>query len=384
MGKRIAGYYAEAEALGGLEAKIKLATLTRVPSTRALIDEDTPDLLNRFEGAMGELRRVFSRPASSAPRDGKSVTSSPPRRTLPEGEDLLWGMLSSLHDATFMLFDSEAHCAWAWESKSFVRRFAGLAESRAAGASGDFIAAIIVERFGREIRKVFATAEGGQHELALHHEGELFWVSVSLSAIHDDKGKVTAAAAFVQDITDRKASEALLRAREERLRTHNRVFLDLVAHKSLFLGDVEKTIQRVTEAATDTLDVARASVWFFDPTKTSIVCADLHDGMARTHASGVALSSADFPDYFQALMQERTIAARNAHTDPRTCAFSAPYLTPLGINAMLDVPIWVNGEMVGVVCHEHIGGPREWTPDEENFAYLMANFVALARERAEI
>jgi GAF domain-containing protein len=59
-------------------------------------------------------------------------------------------------------------------------------------------------------------------------------------------------------------------------------------------------------------------------------------------------------------------------------------LKPLGINSMLDVPIWVNRAMVGVVCHEHRGPKRTWNRDEETFAYLMSSFIALALERKKI
>ena len=41
----------------------------------------------------------------------------------------------------------------------------------------------------------------------------------------------------------------------------------------------------------------------------------------------------------------------------------------------------VPGKMLGVVCHEHVGGPRTWNADEEQFAYLISNFVGLAFER---
>jgi GAF domain-containing protein len=36
--------------------------------------------------------------------------------------------------------------------------------------------------------------------------------------------------------------------------------------------------------------------------------------------------------------------------------------------------------MVGIICHEHVGPIRNWTVDEENFAYLMSNIVAMAIE----
>jgi GAF domain-containing protein len=86
-------------------------------------------------------------------------------------------------------------------------------------------------------------------------------------------------------------------------------------------------------------------------------------------------------DLFHALTTERTIAAHDAQTDTRTSCFTASYLRPLGIGAMLDVPIWHGGKMVGVVCHEHLGGPRTWTADEESFAYVVANLVALSLDQ---
>ncbi len=48
---------------------------------------------------------------------------------------------------------------------------------------------------------------------------------------------------------------------------------------------------------------------------------------------------------------------------------------------MLDVPIWANGKMVGVLCYEHVGPAREWTTDEESFAYLISNIMAMAIEK---
>jgi hypothetical protein len=165
------------------------------------------------------------------------------------------------------------------------------------------------------------------------------------------------------------------------LRRHLTTYLDLMAQRSLFLGDVGNTIRRVNQAASTTLGVQRVSVWFTDKTGTKISCADLYDHQGGKHSAGVELFAKDFPPYFRALKTERTIAAHDAHTDPRTSCFSEPYLKPLGITSMLDVPIWVNRAMVGVICHEHRGPARTWNRDEETFAYLMSNFVALALER---
>ncbi|MFQ3577088.1 MAG: GAF domain-containing protein [Cytophagales bacterium] len=98
------------------------------------------------------------------------------------------------------------------------------------------------------------------------------------------------------------------------------------------------------------------------------------------HESGLELFAKDFPGYFKTISSEKTLAANDAHTHSGTKEFSEVYLKPLGINSMLDVPIWSNGEMLGVVCLEHVGPHRTWTSDEENFAYLISNIVGMSLE----
>jgi len=166
------------------------------------------------------------------------------------------------------------------------------------------------------------------------------------------------------------------------LRRHITTFADLLSQRAMIFHDLDSTIRRIDETACGTIDVERVSVWFLDAKKTKIICADLYERGKRKHSSGAELFAKDYAPYFGALIHERTIAAHDAHKDPRTSCFSQSYLAPLGISSMLDVPIWVAGKMVGVICHEHVGRPRRWDGDEENFAYLMSNFVALALERA--
>ena len=49
---------------------------------------------------------------------------------------------------------------------------------------------------------------------------------------------------------------------------------------------------------------------------------------------------------------------------------------------MLDAPVFLRGQMVGVVCHEHTGRPRRWQLHEELVASSFADFVALVLETA--
>lgn len=174
-------------------------------------------------------------------------------------------------------------------------------------------------------------------------------------------------------IRDHAASEA-------RLRTNHASLMAIARSEAIGRGELDEALRQMTEATTQSLDVERSSVWLYDADHTSIQCVELFLRTERAHESGVQLFAKDFPAYFDALREERTIAAHDAHTDPRTACFSESYLTPLGINSMLDAPIRVGGRMIGVVCNEHVGPARTWTVEDEQFAGSIADFVALAIE----
>ncbi len=118
------------------------------------------------------------------------------------------------------------------------------------------------------------------------------------------------------------------------------------------------------------------------------MCLDHYDAETDAHGSGDVLAAAEYPAYFAALEALRTIAAIDAAEDARTAELRHKYLHPHGITTMLDAPVVLSGEVVGVVCHEHVGPRREWPSVERMFAGSVADLVALAlqsdyRVRAE-
>src|SRR6202035_5596161 len=88
------------------------------------------------------------------------------------------------------------------------------------------------------------------------------------------------------------------------------------------------------------------------------------------------------PAYFEALATKRPIVADRVLTHPATRGLADNYLKPLGISSMLDAPVWVCGEVVGVLCHEHTGSPRDWSAEEIDFVSALASMVSLALEES--
>lgn len=170
---------------------------------------------------------------------------------------------------------------------------------------------------------------------------------------------------------------------ETRLLVYRKRLAALQHSPALTAGNIEDAIQEATEIAASILRVERASVWRLRPDHASIECMNLFERSKGKHSSGAVIRAEDVPAYFAAIAEERCIAAHDAQLDPRTSEFRTNYLQPLGIGAMLDVPIWVHGIMVGVICHEHIGAPRSWTVVEELLASAVADFVARVMEMSD-
>lgn len=145
-------------------------------------------------------------------------------------------------------------------------------------------------------------------------------------------------------------------------------------------GGTDVALQIVLECATGALDVERASAWLYNADETAIRCVDLFVRSAASHESGVELHAKDYPRYFESLRSRAPITATDAHADPSTSEFSVGYLAPLGIGAMLDCPIRVGDRMIGVLCHEHVGGPRQWAAEEAAFGVTIAELLAIAIE----
>ncbi|KOP26910.1 histidine kinase [Hapalosiphon sp. MRB220] len=187
----------------------------------------------------------------------------------------------------------------------------------------------------------------------------------------------------IGDITGNRQVEEALHKKEICLRKQSKTLIQLAKSKTLQQGNLKAALREITEAAAQTIEVERVSVWLYNIDHSTVECVDLYDTITQVHSSGMSLLKANFPAYFHSLEEQRSIAAHDACNDNRTQELSEPYLSAFGIASLLNAPIWLGGRLVGVVCHEHIGRIRQWTLEEENFAGSIADFVTLAIEASE-
>ncbi|MEE9101249.1 MULTISPECIES: putative bifunctional diguanylate cyclase/phosphodiesterase [Pseudomonas] len=160
-----------------------------------------------------------------------------------------------------------------------------------------------------------------------------------------------------------------------RSRTQQNLIVRLARHRYLSSDPLLEAAQLIAQAACEVYDVARAGIWRLHP-DNRLEAVTVYRRDIDQYEKPQDIDASSFPHYLDAVHSGRAIDAHNAIQDPRTQELAKRYLRPQGVNAMLDATIRIGGEVVGVLCLEHVGEVRMWQSDEIAFAGELADQYA--------
>lgn len=162
------------------------------------------------------------------------------------------------------------------------------------------------------------------------------------------------------------------------LHDYNRAIRDIATSADWQSGKLARQLERVVQVAARYMGVGRVGIWRMQQGQNSLDCVCQFDSRVGVTRPLKSLSRDQHPTYFFALANNRVLAVADALNDAMTAELIDGYIKPLKIASLLDAPIWLDGEMVGVVCHEHSGTPRVWRDEDVAFAGSMSDFAAMA------
>ena len=171
--------------------------------------------------------------------------------------------------------------------------------------------------------------------------------------------------------------------RSARARRHNHALVALgrrVWHEDCTF---ETAIAEICEVAADTLEVERVNVWRCE-TETALLCC-FHSYKRGAHQHNPPGYQETLPlvgAYADQLEDVRLIEVADVAVDdgPATDPSFQEYFDRYQVQSLLDVPVRAEGVLIGVICLEHIGSARMWTPEEHAFAGSIGDYVAVAYE----
>ncbi|NWO08970.1 sensor domain-containing phosphodiesterase [Chromohalobacter salexigens] len=143
--------------------------------------------------------------------------------------------------------------------------------------------------------------------------------------------------------------------------------------------DEDAFLRALLDTTAEVLGSARISLWFLDSEDHTLTCR-----MALDPAlNGLTLSPLGLDSYLASLVQNPCLVTHDAQHDERLSGLGK-YLRAHSIHSMLDVGIFVGGELRGAICCESTCS-REWHGDEitslMGFAGLLSQFSESLRRR---
>ncbi|MBC7696202.1 MAG: ATP-binding protein [Burkholderiales bacterium] len=145
-------------------------------------------------------------------------------------------------------------------------------------------------------------------------------------------------------------------------------------------GQIDEAIYEILESSSRAVQVTRVNAWVFDKKKTEIQCIGNYDARENKLVNQESLPRIEMPKYFKLFETEKIIITPDTSKENKTDEMDETYLNPNDIQSLMDIPVRIEGEMIGVICFENVGSPREWTLMEQKYGLVAAQMLSLTIE----
>ncbi|KKO45970.1 hypothetical protein WG68_08175 [Arsukibacterium ikkense] len=134
--------------------------------------------------------------------------------------------------------------------------------------------------------------------------------------------------------------------------------------------------QQLLQCCIDGLQIQQVGLWHFAD-HDLLRCQLLLDKDYGFSQEALLVDRWSFPGYFAALDQKKVIRAVDALNDPATRELADLFLKPFNIKSLLDVPIYADDTLTGIICCEQTAVTKHWTEEEVAFAIALADLYRL-------
>nr|WP_294779372.1 PAS domain S-box protein [uncultured Flavobacterium sp.] len=210
----------------------------------------------------------------------------------------------------------------------------------------------------------------------LKKNGEEIWISQKIIVRKNDLGHTTGFSGIARDITEKKNIEKEKQKRLKKIEAYNSSTKKLSTTDFSKYDKLNTVIDLILKEAALISSVNRVSFWKYH--KDLITCKNLYSLDNQKLNDKNILNKESYPIYFETLNKKAIINAPDVFNKLETSEFKKIYFTKNNIKSMLDVPIFLTGQLAGVVCFESTEKQREWDNEDINYARTISDVISLA------
>ena len=205
--------------------------------------------------------------------------------------------------------------------------------------------------------------------------GDLLWVSPKVFIRRNEAGKIVAYSGIARDITKFKEIEIENKERQQKTERYNEIIKKLSTTNFNNYDDVDISVMLIIKSAAKAFKFSRLGYWKYN--EDAITCENLYDLSLDSYSSGFVLEKENYPNYFDLITNRKLINAPDVFNKPELSEFTENYFLEHDIKSLLDIPIFINGELTGILCLESTKFKINWDNEDINFARAISDIISL-------
>ncbi|PAM94839.1 histidine kinase [Flavobacterium sp. IR1] len=210
----------------------------------------------------------------------------------------------------------------------------------------------------------------------LKKTGEELWISLKVIIRKNDLNQTISYAGIARDITAIKNIENEKKRRLEKIEAYNNSTKKMSTTDFRDYSDLQNVINYIIQEAAIVSKTNRVSFWKYSD--DTITCRNLFSLDDQSLNDKNILNKESYPIYFETLKNKAIINAPDVFNKLETSEFEKIYFTKNKIKSMLDVPIFLNGQLAGVACFESTEEKRDWDNEDINYAKTISDVISIA------
>ena len=205
--------------------------------------------------------------------------------------------------------------------------------------------------------------------------GKELWVSQKVIIRRNELGKIIGYSGIARDITKFKKIELENTMRQEKIEKYSEIIKNLSTTNFSNYKNLDISVMQIIESAAKVFKNSRVSYWKY--TEDAVICKNLYDLNTNSYSSGTIFEKENYPIYYEQIKSRKLINAPNVFNKLELSEFTRNYFIKYDVKSLLDVPVFINGELIGILCLESTKSKIKWDNEDINFARAISDIISL-------
>jgi len=206
--------------------------------------------------------------------------------------------------------------------------------------------------------------------------GEPIWISQNVFIRKNSFGEITGYSGIARDITLFKNLEEEKNKRQGKIEKYSKTLKEIAVLNHSNNDNFEQTLFNILQITSVALDVNRTGYWTYHSDK--IISKILYNTKTNTLESELQFYRNENIDYFEKIENKLQVVQSDIISYANNNIIKSNYVNTYNIFSTLDTPIFVDGELKGILSYESTDQIKNWDSEDINFAKSISDLIVIA------